>query len=66
MTQKLTQEERHRRLVAKAREMRAAQKLYFISRKPIQLMEAKRLENEVDALLAEELYYPVEVEEQEQ
>ena len=64
MTQKLTQEERHRRLVAKAREKRAAQKLYFISRKPIQLMEAKRLENEVDALLAEELYYPTEEEEQ--
>ena len=64
MTQKLTQEERHRRLVAKTREMRAAQKLYFISRKPIQLMEAKRLENEVDALLAEELYYPTEEEEQ--
>ena len=62
MTQKLTQHERHIRLVAKTREMRAAQKLYFITRKPIQLMEAKRLEGEVDALLAEELYYPTEEE----
>lgn len=62
MTQKLTQEERHRRLVAKAREMRAAQKLYFISRKPMQLAEAKRLEGELDALLADELYYPTEEE----
>lgn len=64
MRQKLTQNERHVRLVAKAREMRAAQKLYFISRKPIQLIEAKRLESELDTLLAEELYYPTEEEEQ--
>lgn len=62
MTQKLTQEERHRRLVAKAREMRAAQKNYFKTRAPQWLRESKRLEGEVDALLAEELYYPVEEE----
>lgn len=66
MTQKLTQEERHRRLVAKAREMRQSQKNYFKTRDPQWLRESKRLENEVDALLAEELYYPVEEEEQEQ
>lgn len=64
MTQHKTQHERHIRLVAKAREMRAAQKLYFISKKPMQLAEAKRLEGELDALLAEELYYPVKEEEQ--
>ena len=64
MMQKLTQHERHIRLVAKAREMRAAQKQYFISRDRQWLAEAKRLEGEVDALLAEELYHPVEEEEQ--
>lgn len=64
MTQKLTQEERHRRLVAKTREMRQAQKNYFKTRDPQWLRESKRLEGEVDAMLAEELYYPVEEEEQ--
>lgn len=63
MTQKLTQEERHRRLVAKVREMRNAQRLYFCKRTPLWLAEAKRLEGEVDVLLAEELYFPVDEEE---
>ena len=64
MIQKLTQNERHVRLVAKTREMRTAQKSYFKTRDQQWLRESKRLEGEVDAMLAEELYYPVEEEEQ--
>jgi hypothetical protein len=54
----MTQCERHIQLVAKVREMRTAQKQYFISRNQMWLAEAKRLEIEVDTLLAGELYYP--------
>lgn len=51
----MTQCERHIEFVVKVKQMRMAQKQYFISRAPQWLAEAKRLETEIDGMLNNEL-----------
>ena len=51
----MTQCERHIDFVVKVKQMRTAQKQYFISRDRQWLAEAKRLETEVDGMLNDEL-----------